>query len=197
MPESETDIFRDTPVRYLGYTNELGEAFKVFIHRRVYFASYLVAGCYCVGDATSRAHRAYTDLKLPLFEVANTTAEALIWQGLASVAIPGFVINRTVAGYTRLANRLAPRFPTLMARLPPHLQATAVGLACIPLIISPIDHAVDSAIAAVYRPTVNALFPNTANEGGTANAAISKARTESASVTELHDSPSANHAPSS
>ena len=29
--EAEVDIWRDTPIRYLGYANECGEAFKAFL----------------------------------------------------------------------------------------------------------------------------------------------------------------------
>ena len=30
-PESEVDIYRDTPVRFLGYANEVGEAFRALV----------------------------------------------------------------------------------------------------------------------------------------------------------------------
>jgi fission process protein 1 len=154
---ADVDVFRDTPVRYLGYTNELGESFKAFIGRRVYLGSYAVACVYCLGDATTRGWRAREEGR-PALEVFDTTTEALVWQGFASVALPGLVINRVVATYTHLATAAAPRFPALMARLPPQIQATVVGLACIPLIISPIDRAVDIAMATVYRPVASAAF---------------------------------------
>ena len=61
--------------------------------------------------------------------------EAAIWQGLASVAIPGFTINRICF----VVGILLRRFAT---RLPPGAQSwitTAVGLGAIPIIIHPID----------------------------------------------------------
>ena len=30
--ENEVDIYRDTPVRLLGYSNEVGEAFRALVH---------------------------------------------------------------------------------------------------------------------------------------------------------------------
>ena len=32
--EKEVDIYRDTPVRLLGYANEVGEAFRALVHVR-------------------------------------------------------------------------------------------------------------------------------------------------------------------
>ena len=66
--------------------------------------------------------------------------DALIWQALASVIVPGFVVNRVVATAGRATTR--PMVPTFC------------GLASIPLIIKPIDHAVDAAMDASLRPYV-------------------------------------------
>eukprot|EP00038_Savillea_parva_P010655 m.191782 g.191782 ORF g.191782 m.191782 type:complete len:243 (+) comp18455_c0_seq1:237-965(+) len=151
------DIFRDTPVRYFGYANELGEAFKAFVSRRLYLGSYAVACAYVTADAGTRGltdHRAGCSA----VETLDTTMEALTWQGFASVAIPGLIINRVVAGATTVATRAAPHLPRLSARLPPPMQATLVGLACIPLIISPIDRGVDLAMEWAYRPVVDAAL---------------------------------------
>ena len=72
---------------------------------------------------------------------ANRTAgemfiEAIVWQGLASVIIPGFTINRICWGTGLLLRRVA------LPLLPPHRQkllVTAIGLVSIPMIIKPID----------------------------------------------------------
>jgi len=39
----EVDIYRDTPLRYLGYANEVGEAFRALMHVRWVRAAYGVA----------------------------------------------------------------------------------------------------------------------------------------------------------
>ncbi len=42
----EVDIYRDTPVRLLGYANEVGEAFRALVHVNWVRASYGVASLY-------------------------------------------------------------------------------------------------------------------------------------------------------
>ena len=43
-PDGEVDLWRDTPVRYMGYANEVGEAFAAFLPGWGVPASYGVAG---------------------------------------------------------------------------------------------------------------------------------------------------------
>ena len=62
--------------------------------------------------------------------------DTLLWQGLASVAIPGLLINRLCAGSRLLLNRYAVRVLSQQAR---RWAVTGVGLASIPMIIHPID----------------------------------------------------------
>ena len=64
--------------------------------------------------------------------------DTLIWQGLASVIIPGFTINRICA----LSRVLLSRGMSRRLLSSPALRkwtVTAVGLASIPFIIEPID----------------------------------------------------------
>lgn len=64
---------------------------------------------------------------------------------LASVIIPGFVINRITWGAGLLSKR--SKLPSIARKWLP----TCIGLAAIPLIIQPIDHAVDQAMDKTYR----------------------------------------------
>ena len=69
-------------------------------------------------------------------KATQTAVEAAVWQGLASVIIPGFTINRICVLSRRTLQRVAPK------SMPPGVQGwvtTAVGLAAIPFIIKPID----------------------------------------------------------
>jgi len=43
-PDGEVDLYRDTPLRYMGYSNEVGEAFVAFLPEWGVPASYGVAG---------------------------------------------------------------------------------------------------------------------------------------------------------
>ncbi|EER15763.1 conserved hypothetical protein [Perkinsus marinus ATCC 50983] len=88
---SRIDIYRDTPVRLLGYANELGESFKYLITRPVYLSTYGIAVAYVLADTLDKTKR--TERKAQQWRVAVDT---LGWQMLASVAVPGMVINRVV-----------------------------------------------------------------------------------------------------
>lgn len=124
----ERERLREGPVRLLGYANEAGESFRPLVPRWVVGASYAVAGAYCTCDAAWRA-----TIPPRGRSAAVEAGDTLLWQGLASVAIPGAVINRIVWAVSML-----PTPPRTRAWLP-----TVTGLSCIPLIVKPIDHCVD------------------------------------------------------
>ena len=48
VSKKEVDIYRDTPLRYLGYANEVGEAFRALVHVNWVKLSYGVASVYVV-----------------------------------------------------------------------------------------------------------------------------------------------------
>lgn len=113
--------------------------------------SYVASGAYVLGDAHDkygRERRSTGDDQAAL----TSGFKALVWQGLASVLIPGFVVNRIVAtaGYVALNMQIKDAF---MRRYSP----TFVGLASIPLIIKPIDGFVDLAFEHIFDPTIHAL----------------------------------------
>ncbi|CAH1801964.1 unnamed protein product, partial [Owenia fusiformis] len=145
------DIFRDTPLRYLGYANEVGEAFRALVHVNVVRLTYVAASSYVLADATSKANDASqlrwkTDA-IKKRRMKHAFFDALIWQGLASVAIPGFTINRLCA----LSNYALQR----SSRLPQGVRkwiVTAIGLCAIPIIIQPIDRSVDYMMNQTLRP---------------------------------------------
>mmetsp|Transcript_3462 Transcript_3462/g.6660 ORF Transcript_3462/g.6660 Transcript_3462/m.6660 type:complete len:158 (+) Transcript_3462:3328-3801(+) len=126
----DTDIFRDTSLRYLGYANELGEAFRPIAPQFV-VPSYCVAFGYVICDTLHKSSEKHQPKEKTIAAV-----DTLVWQTLASVAIPGFTINKVVK-YTQLAlEKQAVSKPVV--RWAPVL----VGLGVIPLIIHPIDTAV-------------------------------------------------------
>ena len=71
-------------------------------------------------------------------KVAAAVVDTVVWQGLASVAIPGFTINRICWASGKLL-QAATSLPTPARRW----AVTAIGLGSIPFIIKPIDHSVD------------------------------------------------------
>ncbi|NXW58564.1 MTFP1 protein, partial [Eurystomus gularis] len=165
MGTAEPDLYRDTWVRYLGYANEVGESFRPLVPVPVVWASYGVATAYVTADAIDKGRKAATVSVTPSLptpqllplptdpslspqahaqdpaqatRVGVAVVDTFVWQSLASVAIPGFTINRVCAASLALLGALT-RWPLPVRRW----TTTALGLATIPLIITPIDRTVD------------------------------------------------------
>ncbi|XP_032084717.1 mitochondrial fission process protein 1 [Thamnophis elegans] len=136
------DLYRDTWVRYLGYANEVGESFRALVPVSVVWATYGVATAYVTADAVDKGKKAAAVAKPQeggrATQAAVAMVDTFIWQALASVAIPGFTINRICAGSLYLMGSLT-RWPLPIRKW----TTTAVGLTAIPFIIKPIDRSVD------------------------------------------------------
>lgn len=122
------DIYRDTPLRYMGYANEVGEAFAPYLPSWGVPASYAVATTYVLMDTIDKTKKTY-DKTESLKESAKEGIETLTWQMLASVFWPGSCVHFIVSMCP--ASRNVEGLPTL------------VGLLCIPLIVKPIDSTID------------------------------------------------------
>lgn len=150
MMTSSPDPWRDTPLRFAGYANEVGEAFRPLVNHRWVMGSYACSMAYVVGDTYHKTviarERALSRGAHPLADMCTTAVDVLAWQSLASVAIPGLAINRIVA---------LSRHALLRAGRTPGLAPTAIGLASIPLIIKPIDQATDAAFDSFLRPSLH------------------------------------------
>ena len=79
MENKEIDIWRETPVRLLGYANECGESFR-FIYPRGVVPSYIVAIGYTFCDCFDKG---YNEYKLEGKKITNkvviTSFDALLW----------------------------------------------------------------------------------------------------------------------
>ena len=89
---------RDTPLRYAGYLNEVGEAFRPLVPSYLVILSYVLAITYVFSDARSKGLR--TD-NHPLNRNSGCGAAAVVdtlaFQFVASIIIPGTIINRWVS----------------------------------------------------------------------------------------------------
>ena len=140
---AEVDLYRDTWVRYLGYANEVGEAFRHIVPKSIVALSYGISGSYVLADAMSKSRiEAQEEDGAPV----KTFADVVIWQGLASVAIPGFTINRICKGVGYLCKNMPAK--------PRGIIVTGAGLLAIPFIITPIDKGVDKAMEHGIRPYI-------------------------------------------
>ncbi|XP_013379647.1 mitochondrial fission process protein 1 [Lingula anatina] len=141
--DKAVDLYRDTPVRYLGYANEVGEAFRSLVHVNLVRFSYVVASSYVIADAYNKGNIAsekkWKDPSTKRTKVTHAVLDTLVWQGLASVAIPGFTINRICFVSNWILQRSLQKMPTPVRKW----TVTGIGLAAIPFIIKPIDRTVD------------------------------------------------------
>ncbi|KAF1410000.1 Mitochondrial fission process protein 1, partial [Spheniscus humboldti] len=134
-----------------GYANEVGESFRPLVPVPVVWASYGVASAYVTADAIDKGRRAAAvSDPAQATRVGVAVVDTFVWQSLASVAIPGVTINRLCAASLALLGALT-RWPLPLRRW----TTTALGLAAIPLIITPIDRTVDflmdSSLRKLYR----------------------------------------------
>eukprot|EP01129_Flabellula_baltica_P001753 TRINITY_DN11677_c0_g1_i1.p1 TRINITY_DN11677_c0_g1~~TRINITY_DN11677_c0_g1_i1.p1 ORF type:complete len:173 (+),score=32.60 TRINITY_DN11677_c0_g1_i1:117-635(+) len=155
--DHEYNVLRDTPLRLLGYTNEVGESFRHFLGHSGVVMTYVVSTIYCITDATLLAKKAYekNEHKSSTAKnviAANTFVQNALWQLTASVIVPGFVINRIVK-IAQGAMSGSALSPVVKKWLP-----TLVGLGSIPMIIKPIDYGADQFFEMVYEPAAHSLL---------------------------------------
>ena len=108
----------------------------------------------------------------PLLPLAASVADTAMWHAVASLAIPGVIINRTVWASGRL---LAAR-PGLLSPALARAVPTVAGLSLIPLLVPHIDEAVSVFMDGHVRPWLGTTRP----EGGAAAAAAGPAHAATA-----------------
>ncbi|CAL8087162.1 unnamed protein product [Orchesella dallaii] len=142
MKDEDVDIWRDTPVRFLGYSNEIGEAFRAQVPVSFVRLTYGMAFIYVLADTRHKTLKVKSpDIKKKMIAATDT----LTWQTLASVAIPGFTINRVCFMSLALLARTKLSLPVRK------WTTTAIGLGCIPFIVHPIDKFVDYFMDNTFR----------------------------------------------
>ncbi|CAG9532887.1 unnamed protein product [Cercopithifilaria johnstoni] len=144
------DVYRDTAVRFFGYANEVGEAFRAWVPINIVRLSYVVAMGYVFSDTADKSRKTYQLNYLNSKErsqaVAFRAIDTLIWQSLASVVIPGIMINRVCYLSTKLLS-WSTRWPLKVQKL----TSTILGLCAIPFIVKPIDTAVEIGMQSSLR----------------------------------------------
>jgi len=55
LVDAEVDLYRDTSLRYLGYSNEVGEAFRPLVGNLGANLTYVVAVGYVLADSSDKA----------------------------------------------------------------------------------------------------------------------------------------------
>ena len=133
-PEGEVDIYRDSPLRFLGYANEVGEAFRPLVPVEVVYFSYVAAISYILADTVDKGKKGSEGPEGGAIRGTLGALDTFCWQMLASVLFPSFCINRVVTLLASLAEEGS--LPDLLAA---GWVPTVAGLALIPAIILPLD----------------------------------------------------------
>ncbi|XP_032953204.1 mitochondrial fission process protein 1 isoform X3 [Rhinolophus ferrumequinum] len=121
----------------------------------VVWLSYGVSSSYVLADAIDKGKKAGEQTPSPeegrSTRVTIAVVDTFVWQALASVAIPGFTINRVCAASLYMLGT-ATRWPLAVRKW----TTTALGLLAIPVIIHPIDRSVDFLLDSSLRK----LYPS-------------------------------------
>ena len=142
------DIYRDSPLRYMGYANECGEAFAAWLPPFGVPATYGVAAAYVLADTFDKAIKANKEKGMK--EGVIVGLDTVTWQMLASVFWPGsfirVMVNATNLLVSKLPADLSLDVGGLDAETIEKALPTAIGLMTIPFIVKPIDKTIDWAM---------------------------------------------------
>lgn len=185
--KTEYDPLRDGPLRYLGYSNELGEAFSAWLFPGGVPLSYAVAVSYVLFDTWDKYTKTLADAEEKIVSTRSIDkaklvstiglergVDTLVWQLLASVIIPGYTIHTVVGVSSEILGDVLKKDPDVFhidwiastMSLPPETVLifaekslpTFIGLLTIPFIVHPIDSAVHAILNASLRPVLRAYI---------------------------------------
>lgn len=176
-------------LRYIGYTNEVGEAFASMLSKAGVGATYRVVEYYAFADALLTGNRAYNKAlqaqhsnKQAIVEGVTAGVDQGAFQFLASWLIPAYFVGQA-REYVEEALHQTPKqeAKALLNKVPaayawgqkfgqwsvlqrsPVLKKglpIAVAIGLIPLVVKPIDHGVQTLLDWTFRPVwKNAIKP--------------------------------------
>ena len=158
------DPYRESSLRYMGYANELGEAFTSYLPEWGLPASYCVAAAYVMFDTIDKGEKAYNaaEEEDKMMDTVRISTETFTWQMLASVFWPGSIIRVIVnMAATMISNNNLDNNHFV------HFLPTLIGLSAIPMIVKPIDTTVDKIMEGSISKVINGEI-NTPEEARTA-----------------------------
>ena len=129
-------------IRYLGYTNELGEAFRPILPFLV-IPSYIIAVGYMLYDSYIKSKKSKNKI--------SKFIDTLIWQSFATIIIPSYVIHKIVYFTKDLIKdiEILNKYETVRYYLP-----SMIGILSIFVIMQPIDDLVDFIMDNTIRKTM-------------------------------------------
>jgi len=129
-------------LRYSAYVSDLGESFRPLIARGAVQATYCISWGYVLGDVAWEGYKARVHRRESTGTVAAVVLERAIFQSVASMLLPMFIIHQTVHLCTAAVVKM-PHLPVRVRRWGP----TLTGMAVIPflpfMIDKPVEHTVE------------------------------------------------------
>ena len=125
------DPYRETSLRYMGYANELGEAFTTYLPEWGLPASYCIAASYVMFDTIDKGEKAYNSAEEEdkIVDTLRISTETLTWQMLASVFWPGSIIRVIVNMAASIISSNNMDDNQVM-----HFLPTLIGISAIPML---------------------------------------------------------------
>jgi hypothetical protein len=131
--KSDKDPLLTTNLRFAGFCNDLTEALKMFLPRSLYLAGYGVTGTYAVSAVVYESRRFNEKNPNQTKQLTISTLDNVVWHSVATVFGTPLLIILLKKNVSKL---LSPAMSSLKKKLIPGL----IGVAAIPLIVSPIDN---------------------------------------------------------
>lgn len=91
--------------RYLAFTSDLGEAFRPVVSSLWVRSAYGVSWAYCIGDVAYETRKA-SQAGVSGMELARLGTERAVFQAVASMAVPAFLIHSQVNIFKAITAKL-------------------------------------------------------------------------------------------
>lgn len=124
--------------RYVAYSSDVGEAFRPLVSSTFVKATYGIAYAYVAADVAINSYREHKWTNGDTMATARAGTETLLFQLLASIAVPSLIIHSAV----HFTQKMTKTSGGPLQRYAP----TVVGLAIIPILPFTIDHPIEHAI---------------------------------------------------
>lgn len=123
--------------RYSAYTSDIGESFRPIAHPRLVTAAYGVSWAYVIGDVAYEGYKARHLHGYSRSEVGQHMTKRAVFQSVASMALPAFIIHSQV----KLATRVFKKWGRFQKWGP-----TVAGLCVVPALPFVLDHPVEKVV---------------------------------------------------
>lgn len=145
-PEQEESMWRQRPLRYIGYVDEMGEVFAPYIGHKAVMGAYLISAFYGLLDLGTCAAKVppSPDRKRKMKE---TVIDGMIFHAISTVLMPPMLLRLVRTGMKRLLKQ--PQIPARFKQFT--FLPSLVALMLLPVVGKPIDNMMNNLLNWTYR----------------------------------------------